>query len=394
MELLRKENSTMKITIIGWYGTETIGDRAILAGLLSFFQKAYADFEIHLGSLYPFFSERTINEDYKFYQEIMKQDVKITLFDSKDSKALLGAIKKSHLLVMGGGPLMDMDELFMLEYAFKKAQKMGVKTALLGAGIGPLFQKKYRKSVLEISLKSDLIILRDKRSKSNLEEIYIQFNKTFIADTVYTSFDPAVEAVLQYKNIEKCVEQKPYIAVNLRAFPQEYNDQKSLGDIDTALKKFTLDLSLKYKEQEIRLIPMHYFHIGGDDRSFLNSIALELEQENIKVQNKPLNLKETIAIYEGASFNIGMRFHSVVLQTIVSGKNYVLDYTEPKRGKIAGFLADIDTKDFFEERYISLQEDKIDIEMIRNIDMKFLYKDDEIEKKLEVYIQNLKMLFL
>lgn len=26
----------MKITIIGWYGTETIGDRAILAGLFSF----------------------------------------------------------------------------------------------------------------------------------------------------------------------------------------------------------------------------------------------------------------------------------------------------------------------------------------------------------------------
>ena len=64
----------MKITIIGWYGTETIGDRAILAGLFSVFAKVYEDFEIKLGSLYPFFSERTINEDYSFYKEITEKD--------------------------------------------------------------------------------------------------------------------------------------------------------------------------------------------------------------------------------------------------------------------------------------------------------------------------------
>ncbi len=44
----------MRILIIGWYGTETIGDRAILAGLISFFSKVYRCFEIKIGSLYPF----------------------------------------------------------------------------------------------------------------------------------------------------------------------------------------------------------------------------------------------------------------------------------------------------------------------------------------------------
>ena len=44
----------MKITIIGWYGTETIGDRAILAGLISIFNQAYDEFEVKLGSLNPF----------------------------------------------------------------------------------------------------------------------------------------------------------------------------------------------------------------------------------------------------------------------------------------------------------------------------------------------------
>ena len=47
-------------------------------------------------------------------------------------------------------------------------------------------------------------------------------------------------------------------------------------------------------------------------------------------------------IYSDAYFNIGMRFHSVVLQTISSDKNCVLDSTEPKKGKTYGLLSDIE----------------------------------------------------
>ena len=41
----------MIITVIGWYGTETIGDRAILAGLISLFNKSYTYFEIKKNDL-------------------------------------------------------------------------------------------------------------------------------------------------------------------------------------------------------------------------------------------------------------------------------------------------------------------------------------------------------
>jgi len=379
----------MKITIIGWYGTETIGDRAILAGLISLFNKSYEDFEIKLGSLYPFFSERTINEDYSFYKEIIHKDIKIDIFNSKDSKELTKAIKDSDLVAMGGGPLMDLGELFMIEYAFKKAKKLGVKTALLGCGVGPLFHKKYRKSVLEISLNSDMIILRDNKSKENLEEIYKEFNKSFNGNLTDTSYDPAVECTLEFNKLNKRVA-KDYIAVNLREFPLEYNKQNDSKNINDELKNFIKSIAEKYKDKEIRLIPMHYFYIGGDDRVFLNSIALELQQDNIKVQNPNLTLKETIEIYQNADFNIGMRFHSVVLQTISSGKNYVLDYTEPKKGKIFGFLNDIDEKDFFQDRYISLQEDKITVDIIQNTNKKFYFDEKEVIVRLNIYTEKLK----
>lgn len=378
----------MKITIIGWYGTETIGDRAILAGLLSFFYKSYENFEIKLGSLYPFFSYRTINEDYSFYKEIVNKDLKIDIFNSKNSKDLNDAIKNIDLLVMGGGPLMDLQELFMIEYAFKKAKKLGVRTALLGCGVGPLFHKKYRKSVLEISKNSDIKILRDKKSKDSLEAIYKEFNHNFNNELIYTSFDPAVECTLQYnKKNTKIIDE--YIAVNLREFPIAYNNKNSSSNINNDLKLFIKDLALKYIDRKIKLIPMHYFCIGDDDRIFLNKIFFELSLENVEVQNANLTLKETIKIYQNAYFNVGMRFHSVVLQTISSGKNYVLDYTEPQKGKIFSFLQDIDKNDFYKNRYIALQEDNISSSILINENFKFELNIGDIEKYLYVYIQKL-----
>ncbi len=379
----------MKITIIGWYGTETIGDRAILAGLFSFFNKSYEKFEIKLGSLYPFFSERTINEDYSFYKEIINKDFKIEIFNSKNSKELNEAIKSSDLIAMGGGPLMDLPELFMVEYSFKKAKKLGKKTALLGCGVGPLFYKKYRKSVLEISKNSDITILRDKKSKDNLEEIYKEFNQYFKNELINTSFDPAVECTLKYNKQNNKVEED-YIAVNLREFPLEYNKNNESKNINKSLKDFIKDLALKNSDRKIKLIPMHYFYIGGDDRVFLNSIAFDLNLQNIEVQNANLTLKETIEVYQNAYFNVGMRFHSVVLQTISSGKNYVLDYTEPKKGKIFGFLQDIDKNEFYKNRYISLQEDEISSNILINEDLKFELDIENIEKYLNIYIEKLK----
>ena len=376
----------MKITIIGWYGTETIGDRAILVGLISFFSKIYDEFEMKLGSLYPFFSERTLNEDYGFYKELTNRDIKIDLFDSQDSKELSNAIKNSDLVVMGGGPLMDLNELYMIEYAFKKAKKLGKKTALLGCGVGPLFYKKYRKSVLNIALHSDSIILRDSKSKDNLIGIYKEFNRNIDDDIVLTSFDPAVECTLKYKS-NNHKDEKDYIAINLREFPSEYSQHTNKEKINNHLKKFVKSISEKYNDRELRLIPMHYFHIGGDDRVFLNDIALELHKDNITVQNPNLTLKETIEVYQNAYFNIGMRFHSIVLQTISSGKNYVLDYTEPKKGKIYGFLSDIDKHRFYKNRYISLQNDEISAEIIQNLEDKFNVNLIDVNEKLNLYTQ-------
>ena len=51
---------------------------------------------------------------------------------------------------------------------------------------------------------------------------------------------------------------------------------------------------------------------------------------------------------------IGMRYHSIVFQSFLNGNNYILDYTDPKNGKIKAFLDFVDTADFYHSRYINI----------------------------------------
>ena len=383
----------VKITIIGWYGTETIGDRAILSGIFTFLKKAFGEFEVKLGSLYPFFTQRTINEDHSFWEKSCDYTFPVQIFDSKKARELNKSIRGSDLVVMGGGPLMHIEPLFMVEYAFKKAKKLGKTTALLGCGVGPVFPKKFKKSLVNIANSSDLILLRDSFSMKYLEDIFDEY-AAILQKKIYLSLDPAVQCAKDFNRLFRKDIGLDTIAVNLRDFPQEYSKDRKKIDINKKLYAFADSLASNFPGHNISLVPMHYFHIGNDDRGFLNKIRFELNKKNISVHNKPLSMIDTLQIYSQAKFNIGMRFHSVVLQTMVSGKNFVLDYTEPNKGKIAGFLNDIDQAGFYSDKYICLQSDEISTAKLSATTFEKAFSPEKalVDSKLETYINCLKML--
>ncbi len=378
----------MNIVIIGWYGTETIGDRAILAGIISFLTKSIKSFSIELGSLYPFFSERTICEDIEFYNRISPQPLDVSIFNSQSSRTLTDKIRTCDLVIMGGGPLMDLDNLFMVEYAFKKAKRFNKKTAILGCGVGPLSYAKYERSVLQVIKFSDLTILRDRESKLQLEKISTKHNFSINLESISVSFDPSVECCLNFLRITQPVNHG-YISVNLRDFPQEYSSTADRVSVNQNLVHFIRNLSEKYHHTPINLVPMHYFHIGDDDRAFFNTLCQKIDKNNLYVQNEPLSLIMTLHTFYNSWFSIGMRFHSVVFQTIVNGKNFVLDYTKPKTGKISGFLNDINHKGFYSRRYINLQEDAPSLNIINNENLKHVYDKTELENRLHLYVTSI-----
>jgi hypothetical protein len=69
-----------------------------------------------------------------------------------------------------------------------------------------------------------------------------------------------------------------------------------------------------------------------------------------------------------------MRYHSVVLQILLNGNNYILDYTDINKGKISSFLNLIDINGFYKDRYLNMQKD-VEFEMMRNIPNKLIYNE-------------------
>lgn len=334
----------MRITIIGWYGTETIGDRAILAGLLSLFSEAWGKLNVRLGCLGEVLSERTLLEDSEFYTICTKgKDINISLFDSRNKKELDTAIMWCDIVCMGGGPLMEMSVMYMPYYAFKKAVKEKKKTIVAGCGMGPFATDEYRRIAKDMVDMSSLAIFRDAKSL----DIYSTLSSS--KRKAYSSVDPAAFAADIYNQHYPKLHEN-YIAMNFREPTLEYG---KCNDKEFFVNYVSSVLS-KSSDEQIRLVPMHTFHMGGDDRTLLNYIARRIGNSRIEVCNRPLSLFETMKTYSDAKACVGMRFHSVLLQTFLNGRNVIMDYTDPKKGKTINLLRQLHIENEVSDRYYSL----------------------------------------
>ena len=372
----------MNICVLGWYGSETLGDRAILDGVIRVFSILSDDLIFNIGSLYPVLTNRTIFEDQKMYKRHV-QHIELECFDVKNKKQLKQAINNADYVIMGGGPLMDLKEMFIIKYGFRYAQKRKIKTSLVGCGYGPLKQKAYQKCLIDIVGYSDAIIMRSENCKNQLEKLIA---KRYPNKKIYSSLDPAIISVLDYKTTSlnksgsgNLVRKSEWI-INVRDMDYVYGKKDFYYPrIRTVVSKIAKSVS------RLTLMPMHTFIIGGDDRYIQNRIVHDLNYDNLKAIQKPLSLKEAYDLVSNAEGCIGMRYHSIVFQSFLHGNNYILDYTDFKNGKIKAFLDLVDTNNFYHNRYINMLNDgKFDF--CPN-DNRFVYEDNNYLKSCNKYVE-------
>lgn len=341
----------MRITVLGWFGTETIGDRAIVAGLLnvlsSFDEALYLDW----GSIFVPLTERSWSEDEAFFRKITQDKLKgCDVFYSCSRAELDAHIRKSDIIMIGGGPLIDAQVMYMFKYAFSYAKKRGIRTIVFGCGWGPLENPKYIKVSKEIIELADLTIFRD--------DISVQeYCKSLNGDCGRMPIglvDPAFFAAQFYRKFVSSSSLSDSITINMReSFVTPSGSEKNFSYND-CIDVITGFLNA-FPSLPIRLIPMHTFHIGGDDRVISNKLAHIICNERVQVQNVPMSLEETMAVYYNSEACCGMRFHAVLLQTVLNGRNYIMDYTEAKKGKIVGLLSQLNLMSAYENRYVSCE---------------------------------------
>lgn len=219
---------------------------------------------------------------------------------------------------------------------------------LFGCGWGPLKNKTIIDKAIHLVELANCTVFRDSLSEKQCLAHCHSFS-----GKIHSSVDPAVFACDYFiKNIKE-ERTKDHISINFRDAALE-GDHYIKNTIPEEFLCRIVDSIASQTDLQINLVPMHSFFIGGDDRVILTKIEKKLNSPRIKTIQKPLNLYDTMSEYYHSCYCIGMRFHSVVLQTILNGKNYVVDYTDPSNGKIIGFLKQLNIFDHFKERYLSL----------------------------------------
>lgn len=346
----------MVCSIIGWYGTETMGDKAILDGILQVLSCFKVDI-VQLGSLFPFYSERTLCEEKEVYAN-SGNNIEINVFDLKDKDEIDENISATDMVIFGGGPLMDLEELYLIKYVVKCAKNKDIPVIIMGAGIGPLKNETYSDIVREILGLSDLIILRDELSRRVLEEKY---NNDFGAVVLP---DPALISIEEYRE-NNVRHEENYRVINLRDY------YESVYSIRLMHRRGEwIEFIKKVAEEADRLffIPMHNFYIGEDDRYCLAELLGGEKITNLTVLDRPFDLYTLYKIIMNAQSCVGMRYHSVVMQTVLNGNNIIIDYTGINSGKIYGFISDSNNKEGLLKRRYSIRSDApLDIERFVNI---------------------------
>jgi len=322
-------NNRYTIFITGWYGTETTGDKAILGDIIDVYKERMGDVKILISSLYPFITKRTIYE--------LGIEAEVVPVNSADF--FLAAASADETIV-GGGPLMELEQLSLISWAFRYAKKHGKKTKVYGCGVGPLFTDEKKDAVKEIFSLADEIYLRDEYSKVQAEAMSTR-NKQCI-----NIGDPAVKYIQKIGSRLKVEKDDRKLSLFLRDLSyHEYFKQMDYEEFLTLKERYEQGLAenIRYLYAKEGLIPHFYamnnFIVGADDRDY-NFYFVEKYLNDIDaVVDQRLSTVERVAEQVLSSrFNVCMRYHSVVFAHALHTKFAPIDYT--RGGKIPAYLSD------------------------------------------------------
>ncbi|SHI59676.1 polysaccharide pyruvyl transferase family protein [Algibacter luteus] len=318
------------ILIMGWYGTETVGDKAILASIINSYQNKYGEeLNIIIGSLYPFITDQTIKE-----LKVKAQVVNTSNFE------FLRYSKACDEVIMGGGPLMDLNELYVPLLSFSVAKKYKKKRTIYGCGLGPINQEKYKIAIHKILELANEIKLRDKKSQEYTSKHFNNTNTEMIGD-------PAKSYIKQFAK-QSSPNKSKILSLYLRDWEYLYvKGEMSLEAFNLTKNQFEEALAAlikkkaeAYKVEKIVFNHMHNFVLGGDDRDFSRRFIKSYFSKDTRVSyDKKLSTVDSIVeSMKQSELNICMRFHSVLFAETLNTNFLAIDYT--MGGKISSYISE------------------------------------------------------
>jgi polysaccharide pyruvyl transferase WcaK-like protein len=324
---------TSGVLIMGWYGRETTGDKAILASLLH--NIAGRSVRILKSTYDVDYSRQTLNE-------IAAPSVRCL---PNDIGSFLKALDGVDVVVIGGGPLKESGE--MLEWSMRVAiaKSLGKKIMVYGCGIGPLHSARARQHVAQILRLADRITLRDAIAVKHAIELGIP------ADRITLAADPAMGLLIPSVGFTGRNVKPLTIGVSLRRLSKHY--AQTGRTIEASMQesafhdaaKCTVRRVLQMHGTQVVLVPMA-LRPEDDDRVVLRLLHAGLGHDSrislIEDYASPAALLEH---FKGFDFFVAMRFHSAVFAMLSQVPLVAIDY-DSQGGKTTGLMEAMGLSEF------------------------------------------------
>ncbi|HZJ76618.1 MAG TPA: polysaccharide pyruvyl transferase CsaB, partial [Oscillospiraceae bacterium] len=361
-EKLIKDCKYLDVFLFGYYGFENTGDEAILQTIVQQFQQILP--ETKLTAL-----------TYKARDTMDKYE--INAVSRNHFKDVINAIRKSDLVISGGGSLLqDVTSSRSLLYYLTiiyLAKIFGKKTMFYGNGFGPITKFFNRKLAKYIVNKVDIITVRDYKSKEEIRSLGIKKDIIVTADVTFSMDLPAGEVIEAIYKKEKIDTTKQLVGISVRKWYGENIYKEVIAKTCENLIE---------KGYEVVFVPMQY----------PNDIVIS--QEIVCLMNKKPKIiedryspKEIAGIISKFDLLIGMRLHSLIFAAITAVPMVGLEY-DPK---ILSFLNLVGQESAGKVENLNIVQlrDTIDRVMCEKEEYKYkLVKiRDELRQKAELNIE-------
>lgn len=322
--------SGARLLLCGWYGTETVGDKAILAGCVTALRGNLGAKEFDLASLDPFISRHTVSE--------LPELAGLGVLGFEEA---LRNIDRYRAVVFAGGPVMGVKALADNLALFRAAARLGRDRILLGCGVGPVGRRFYRDPIRELLELSTLRIFRDEESRAFASRLGVDTVADRIAD------DPA-HTWLRQQAAGVTATDEDSLVLGLREWPHEqYGHQPGRSHAARVRQLRAFDVALGAGLRELldvepgtRLVPvpMSTNAAGGDDRWYYRRLFREAripaERVDWRFLEREATPQQVLETFRRAGRVLTMRFHALVFASTLGRPTLAIDYTLGE-GKVA-----------------------------------------------------------
>ena len=295
----RRSGKEHQILVFGWFGLETVGDQAILLGLVRSFWNVWSECHFHIYSYYPSWTSRTL---------------RILGLESRAKvvygiAGLLRSIWSANMIVLGGGPILD-DPLVKSWLIFALVGKLlGKPIVVYGCGFDPIHSRTNGLAARLLLDWSDSAFLRDGESLSRAERMGIDAHLSVTADPSL-----ALGAEPELSRLRKIHRSSVNLRIGfcVRAWCSRTDYPELLEVVSRSIELLTRELGAR-----VTLIPFQT-HVLDDDRRVIRELTSKLQkQNNIQMIGSEPGLWEILGVLNHQDLVITMRLHGALFASML-----------------------------------------------------------------------------